>query len=76
MNTYELREAAKPLGERLGVHPRYKIPAELRDIAVMFRIAERQGADTDQPEGSRFITISDTLALELADAIDRYEVSG
>lgn len=43
----------------------------LTEIVEMLRTAERQGAEIDQPEGSRYIQISNTLANRLADAIEK-----
>ncbi len=37
----------------------------LEEIANGIGNAERQGADTDEPEGARFITISETLLLRM-----------
>ncbi len=42
---------------------------ELEDWIRMLHTAKRTGADKDEPEGSRVITISDTLANNLADCL-------
>ena len=41
----------------------------IRRAITVLRDAPRQGADRDEPEGSRYIQISDTLANELADQL-------
>jgi hypothetical protein len=46
----------------------------LRDIADGLDKAERQGANKDDPEGSRFIILSDTLAKIMSEAIRRHLV--
>ncbi len=43
----------------------------LMEIATCLREMEREGAVVDMPEGSRFVRISDTLAHDMADAIER-----
>lgn len=40
------------------------------EIAKALRDAERLGEPHDEPEGSRFIIISDTLATKMADALE------
>ena len=42
-------------------------------VANALRRAERLGADKDEPEGVRYIQVSDTLARLLADELDRAE---
>lgn len=42
----------------------------VRDVATMLRIAPRCGGRDDQPEGRRYIIISDTLANRVADMLD------
>lgn len=42
-------------------------------MAAFLRVAPRQGADTDEPEGSRYIQISDTLALKFAEVLEEYD---
>ncbi len=37
-----------------------------REIAAALDRADRQGAATDEPEGARFIVMSDTLARQWA----------
>ena len=38
----------------------------LIDIQNALTSAERQGADTDEPEGARYVQLSETLLLEIA----------
>lgn len=38
---------------------------ELEDIASVLEEADRLGADKDDPEGARFVQISDTLAQDI-----------
>jgi hypothetical protein len=40
------------------------------NLIQLLRFGERSGAATDEPEGSRFIQISDTLALQIAAALE------
>ena len=42
----------------------------ISDVIQALRTAPRFGADTDQPEGSRYIQISDTFANEMAQSIE------
>ena len=44
--------------------------AILNDILETLRNAERMGQSKDEPEGVRYIQISDTLANELADRLE------
>jgi hypothetical protein len=44
----------------------------IQDIIDMLKNAERRGSDKDIPEGSRYITISDTLAKEMIKVLRRY----
>lgn len=46
-----------------------KALAQMDEWIRMLHTAPRTGADTDDPEGSRVITISDTLATNLADCL-------
>jgi len=46
-----------------------KALAHMDDWIRMLHNAPRTGAETDDPEGSRVITISDTLATNLADCL-------
>lgn len=39
----------------------------IEDITAMFDIADRIGAEHDEPEGCRLIQISDTLVKELSE---------
>lgn len=41
----------------------------LHDVLKILIEAERLGASTDEPEGTRFIQISDTLAKKMIDVI-------
>ncbi|MGH0031728.1 MAG: hypothetical protein ACQGVC_18215 [Myxococcota bacterium] len=38
-------------------------------LAAALDAADRQGADRDEPEGARFIQISDTLARQIAETL-------
>ena len=40
-----------------------------RDCADILDRSVRLGADRDEPEGARYIQISDTLARQMADAL-------
>jgi len=42
----------------------------LVDIRDALRTAPRQGAATDEPQGSRYISLSDTIATAFADRLD------
>jgi len=42
----------------------------IKALKVLFENAIRQGSEKDIPEGSRFITISDTLANQIAKFIE------
>jgi len=53
--------AATPLAKSLS----------LKDVITILETATRTGGDTDTPEGSRYITISDTLATLMAKSIQR-----
>jgi hypothetical protein len=46
--------------------------ATLQEIAEALDAAIRHGSDRDEPEGARFITMSDTLALSLGRALRRH----
>jgi hypothetical protein len=39
-------------------------------VAGVLREAPRQGSSEDKPEGTQYITISDTLALQLAEILE------
>lgn len=43
----------------------------ISEYASELRKAERLGAEQDQPEGSRYVRISDTLVNRIADELDR-----
>lgn len=40
-------------------------------VAKVLRAARRQGESEDKPEGARYIVLSDTLANQLADMLER-----
>ena len=42
----------------------------IKEIADLLNRAERVGAELDDPEGMRYIMISDTCARMLADTLD------
>jgi len=44
---------------------------DLQDVREILLTAERSGADVDEPEGSRYIQISETLALQMARGLGR-----
>ena len=46
--------------------------ATIRDVINVLRSAERLGASEDNPEGVRYIQISDTLATQLADRLEAH----
>jgi len=48
---------------------------ELKDIIHILKAAERQGADKDDPEGARFICISETLADKMIEALEQYRTA-
>lgn len=39
------------------------------ELAKKLRAAERMGSSTDDPQGSRFIQLSDTLTKEITDKL-------
>lgn len=43
------------------------MPNIIKEVIRMLDTAERLGSDTDEPEGNRYIQISDTLAKKLSD---------
>ena len=43
----------------------------MNDIATEIRNLPRQGAAVDEPEGARWLEMSDTLANQLADELER-----
>jgi len=47
-----------------------RIKGALREVAEVFKRADRIGADDDNPEGARHIQISDTLANKMAKEIE------
>jgi hypothetical protein len=46
--------------------------AVIKDVINVLRSAERLGHGEDNPEGVRYIQISDTLASKLADDLEAY----
>ena len=44
----------------------HRLQSTNHHIANMLSNAERAGGETDQPEGTRYITLSDTLARQIA----------
>lgn len=44
---------------------------KIEDVIRVLRNAVRQGDEKDEPEGSRYITISETLAEQMADCLER-----
>lgn len=44
----------------------------LAEIISALNDAERQGTATDNPEGSRYIQLSDSLAVQLADSLEAH----
>ena len=47
---------------------------DIHEVIVILKTAYRQGALEDEPEGARYIMISDTLARAMATALERYQV--
>lgn len=45
------------------------MPSILETIITLLETAPRLGADVDEPEGARYIQISDTLAQSMAAAL-------
>lgn len=45
--------------------------AYLRKLAAELRSWPRRGAERDEPQGARFVQVSDTLLKEMADGIER-----
>lgn len=43
----------------------------INDVITVLRSHERQGAERDVPEGSRIVVLSDTLAKQMADTLER-----
>ena len=43
----------------------------LVELAKIFLHGQREGASTDEPEGSRYITMSDTLARQIGHKIEQ-----
>jgi hypothetical protein len=56
--------------------PRQKRDLSLQSIYLILMTAERVGSDEDKPEGSRTITITDTLALQMISTIEAYVEHG
>ena len=40
-----------------------------RDVAAILSATPRQGADTDEPEGARYIQLSETLVNQMVEAL-------
>jgi hypothetical protein len=52
-----------------------KMPTNIRSIGDVIGVLEqatRQGTEKDEPEGSRYITLSDTLVQEMIMALRRF----
>ena len=43
------------------------------DVIEILKRAQRLGSPTDEPEGTRYIRISDTLASEMIEALNNTE---
>jgi len=50
---------------------RRKQPENLTFVREALRCSRRMGADKDEPEGSRYIQISDTLARKMVKALKK-----
>jgi hypothetical protein len=46
--------------------------AVIREVIHILRNAPRSGQETDDPEGVRYIQLSDTLANQLADRLEAH----
>ena len=51
-----------------------KVIEEIQEWIVALKSAERGGAMNDKPEGSRYIQISDTLAINLVESLQAMQV--
>lgn len=47
-----------------------KYAKALEQLAALLRHAQRMGAEIDSPEGTRYLQISDTLALKWAHCLE------
>lgn len=56
--------------------PRDQRRLALESIYLILSAAPRIGADKDEPEGARYIQISDTLASRMLRTIERYVDQG
>lgn len=45
---------------------------ELKDIANALDVARRMGEEKDEPEGMRYIILSDTLAKKISETLRGY----
>ena len=45
----------------------------INDIIAILKSAQRIGADKDEPEGTRYIMLSDTLASKIITCLESYE---
>ena len=50
---------------------RQQLQQELLELAKQLDIAERHGKEKDQPEGERYIVISDTCATRMSQGLVR-----
>ena len=61
-----LYEEDKPVPVGFEIPPADVWVKTIDDIIKVLDNSERQGADVDMPEGTRYITISDTLAKKIS----------
>ena len=47
----------------------------INDIITILKSSERSGTDKDEPEGTRYIMLSDTLASKIIACLENYEHS-
>jgi hypothetical protein len=45
---------------------------EVEEVIEFLKSAKRIGAEKDEPEGARYIQISDTLANQLVEKLEKY----
>ena len=48
---------------------------DLIDIIEVLSLSNRSGSDVDEPEGSRFIQLSDTLVRDMVVSLERMNAS-
>lgn len=48
---------------------------DLKKVIETLEYAQRQGGEKDSPEGTRYITISDTLARDMVDKLNELSIS-